>query len=316
MGMISDLIVRLGWDGTAYKKGLNQAEHEAQKSASRITANLDKFVAANRSRVMGGFVGAFGVGGIFSGFKNAAENAARISRESGRLGVSVTAFQEIEHASRETGMSVEEIVKNMRNLPEHVRDSISEFRRLGLGISETNVNTLTRAQRNIDYAKDTVTAALGPIAGALAKTVNTWWAALSAGWNLRPNAHGWHGSRAGQATGVDQLADLIGMFNGNADLEEENRRKQIELWTKRSLRAAQAQAPAEARKAKEADYSRAYQSLVLNADRGGYASSGDVYANRSGIAGILERQTKLLEQLVNIQREAIKDGTFGGPMPF
>ena len=169
MGFVNDLLIKLGWDGTAAKRGMQEAEAEAGKAASKMEKTLNKFTAKQEKYLTKHLLGAFGISALVSGFESMADEAAKINKESAKLGLTVESFQEIAYASKETGRSVEDIVANLQRMPPDVKAAVEAFRAMGTGMDKETVSALARAHENIEQLKTYGTIFGGQLAGGYTK---------------------------------------------------------------------------------------------------------------------------------------------------
>lgn len=150
--MIHDLLVRLGWDGSTYRRGLAQAELDAQRSAARTERTLNKFVADQQKFLFKRVSGYLGAGFAFREVRKQAEEMARIADSAARLGLSAEQFQALEFAAAKTGIPVSDLARDVASLPESAARAVREFEQLGRVIPNDTVKQVTDAYRQIGAA--------------------------------------------------------------------------------------------------------------------------------------------------------------------
>lgn len=160
---VTELLVRLGWDGSAAKRGMAAAEVDARQRAQRIEKQLEPL----SKRIGGQLLGGLGIMQGIRAFERIAEESAKISRESGKLGVTVERYQALQRVSEEFGMTVEDLNSNFAQLPQHIRDSVLEYEKFSR--SEANVSALSETHRSLQASKAWLAKAAGLLAGAVNK---------------------------------------------------------------------------------------------------------------------------------------------------
>lgn len=225
MGLISELLVKLGWDGTAFKRGLAETQVELDKRTSKIQKQLNDFTTKQAKSLGKGLLGGVSVYGAVRGFEAMAEAAAQITKESQKLGVSTEQFQAIAFAAKETGMSVEDIAQNLKDLPPNVRAAMEAFR--GMAIDADTVSGLTRADKNITRFKQYGFKSAGALAGAYNWAGETVGKGITNAWAYIQKALG----------NEDYAAELSATTLADPRDEEEIQRRQMRLFSKRQKRS-------------------------------------------------------------------------------
>src|SRR5687767_8013325 len=104
-----DLFARLGLNSTGFDRGLAAAELRAGKFASGIGAKL---------------AGVFSVAAVTALARKTIDFASNINDMSSALGVSAERLQELDHAAKLNGTSLETMVTAMRKLAEARKKAI------------------------------------------------------------------------------------------------------------------------------------------------------------------------------------------------
>jgi len=152
MGLVSDMIVRLGWDGSAYTRGLAHAELEAQRTSQKIERGLNGFVRSQSRFLASRFTRYFGVGMAGYAVRSQMTEVQRIVDSAGKIGRTAEEFQALEYAASRTGLSVDYLNDRMDALPESARKAVEEFKKLGLAIPNGTAGQIAQANRQIGQA--------------------------------------------------------------------------------------------------------------------------------------------------------------------
>lgn len=133
---VFNLIGKFGLDSTGFNRGLDGAERKAKGSGKRIGDSL-------ASGLKGQIAGAFGAAAIGRAFNQAVDNAGRLRDESARLGLDPETFQAFEFAAKQSGATVEDVARAMRQLAVNQRNAldgekkmIEAFGRLGISMDD------------------------------------------------------------------------------------------------------------------------------------------------------------------------------------
>ena len=144
------LAARLTLDKTEYEQGLSEAESSAQSKGSKI-GNAMKVVGTAGLGVAAG-VAAAGTA-IYKMSTNSAAASDRVDKMSQKLGLSRTAFQELDFITSQSGTSVESLKGGIRTLTNAMEaansgseEAAAMFDKLGISIYDSNGNMKSQEQ--------------------------------------------------------------------------------------------------------------------------------------------------------------------------
>lgn len=139
MGTLKSLIARLFLDTAPYEQGLEKTHSLTEKWASKQAKYISKH-----------FMSAFGLVEVARVIEHVFKRVEEISKGASEAGLDPESFQAMEHASKQTGYSMEYILDHAKSLPPEIREAAEEFRRMGLAIPNDKVETITKAMRDMN----------------------------------------------------------------------------------------------------------------------------------------------------------------------
>ena len=140
--MADGILVKIGLNSSAYKRGLHQVEQQAQQTGKAMQAALSQFGS------VGGLVGAGGMAGVVGLLGSVAKKGDEIADGAKRMGVSASEYQKFAFAADQAGSSIEDVsaaVKKMKvNISEAADGSKTASDTLDkLGLSATELRNMS-----------------------------------------------------------------------------------------------------------------------------------------------------------------------------